>query len=118
MTRRKASRASFPRTQDGDAHVSSPVTDDRNVCPVCGYPDLEEPPRSPVTSGGSYEICPSCGFQFGVTDDDEGFSYQEWRTQWIQRGMPWDSEEIRPPPQGWDPARQLANLEDAEKGTF
>ena len=47
------------------------------TCPVCGYPELEEPPRSPRTGGGSYEICPSCGFQFGVTDDDKGVSYEE-----------------------------------------
>ena len=36
------------------------------VCPACGYPDLTEPPWS--ESGGSFEICPSCGIQFGYTD--------------------------------------------------
>jgi hypothetical protein len=48
------------------------------VCPVCGYPGLEEDPR-PAIGGGSFEICPSCGFQFGVSDDDRGLTYQEWR---------------------------------------
>ena len=43
-------------------------------CPVCGYPKLEEAPRTQA-GGGSYEICPSCGFQFGVSDDDRGFTY-------------------------------------------
>lgn len=81
------------------------------LCPVCGYPELVEPPRSERTGGGSYEICPSCGFEFGVTDDDEGFSYEEWRRRWIARGMPWDSAAIRPAPVGWNPAQQLKNAE-------
>ncbi len=80
------------------------------VCPVCGYPGLEEPPRSERTGAGSYEICPSCGFQFGVTDDDEGHSYDEWRRRWIQRGMPWDSEPLRAAPEAWDPAEQVGRL--------
>lgn len=78
-------------------------------CPVCGYPGLEEPPRS-SSGGGSYEICPSCGFEFGVTDDDLGFSYDEWRERWIAAGMPWDSAGIEPPPAGWDPKKQLEEL--------
>lgn len=75
-------------------------------CPVCGFPGLEEPPRS-NSGGGSYEICPSCGFEFGVTDDDRGFSYEAWRKRWIDQGMPWRDEGISDPPAGWDPADQL-----------
>ncbi len=43
-----------------------------NMCPVCGYKNLYEPAYQPTPKGnlGSYEICPSCGFQFGVTDDE------------------------------------------------
>jgi predicted RNA-binding Zn-ribbon protein involved in translation (DUF1610 family) len=88
------------------------TTASRHRCPVCGYPDLEEPPRSSVTGGASYEICPSCGFQFGVTDDDLCVSYEEWRRRWVERGMPWDSAGIRPQPQGWDPPRQLQSLQE------
>jgi len=79
------------------------------VCPVCGYPGLEDPPRTPGC-GGSYEICPSCGFEYGYTDEDQGYSYEDWRIRWIQRGMPWDSDGIQPRPIGWDPAKQLADL--------
>ena len=43
------------------------------LCPVCGYPELEEVPRT-HDGGGSYEICPSCSFQFGVSDDDKHYS--------------------------------------------
>lgn len=77
-----------------------------HTCPVCGYPALAEPPRS-RSGGGSYEICPSCGFEFGVTDDDRGFSYTAWRQRWVDSGMPWASEGIEPPPAGWDPGAQL-----------
>jgi hypothetical protein len=79
------------------------------ACPVCGYVGLTEPPRSDA-GGGSYEICWSCGFEFGVTDDDLGFSYDEWRTRWVGRGMPWDSAALRPPPVDWNPKRQLEDL--------
>ena len=80
------------------------------TCPACGYPGLTEAPRSPTTGAGSYEICPSCGFEFGVTDDDQGFSYEQWRQRWVERGMPWDSAGIEPPPNGWDPSAQLQRL--------
>ncbi len=39
------------------------------TCPVCGYPCLTERPRLPRSGGGWFEICPSCGSQFGLTDD-------------------------------------------------
>jgi hypothetical protein len=81
---------------------------DHFTCPVCGYPDLSEQPRD--ESGGSYEICRSCGFEFGVTDDDRGYTYDAWRERWIALGMPWDSEGIEPPPPNWDPCAQLEQV--------
>ena len=80
-------------------------------CPACGYPALDEPPRT-ASGGGSYEICSSCGFEYGVTDDDRGFTYAQWRELWISRGMPWDSQGIEPAPPDWDPVAQLASLQD------
>jgi hypothetical protein len=68
---------------------------------------LREPPRS-KRSGGSFEICPSCGFQFGVTDDDQGLSYEQWRKTWRDGGMKWSSQ--RTPPADWDPSAQLARV--------
>jgi hypothetical protein len=79
-------------------------------CPCCGFPALHEPPRS-NTGSGSYEICPSCGFQFGVSDDDDGFTYEKWRALWEKRGSPWSSKGITPPP-GWNAKPQLAGLKD------
>ena len=76
-------------------------------CPVCGYAKLKEPPRTKA-GGGSFEICPSCGFQFGVSDDDRGFSYADWRTKWRKEGMPWSSKASVPP--DWDPIAQMESL--------
>jgi hypothetical protein len=77
------------------------------MCPVCGYSKLKEAPRS-HECGGSYEICPSCGFQFGVSDDDRGFTYEKWRQKWKDAGMKWSSE--RKIPRGLNPTTQLARV--------
>ena len=79
-------------------------------CPVCGYPGLTEAPRG-EEGGASYEICPSCGFQFGVSDDAEGHTYETWRRRWVAAGMPWTSQGIRRP-RGWDPVAQLRSLDE------
>jgi len=78
------------------------------ICPVCGYGGLNEEPRPPG-GGGSFEICRSCGFQFGVSDDDRGFSYEAWRKSWIEGGMVWN-EGRSIPPTGWNPLEQLEKL--------
>lgn len=85
-------------------------------CPVCGFPSLQAPPRI-GGGGGSYEICPSCGFQFGVSDEDAGITFAKWREQWKKRGSLWSSRGIRAP-RDWDAKAQLATLRTAgEKKT-
>lgn len=76
-------------------------------CPVCGYPKLTEVPHTHA-GGGSYEICPSCGFQFGVSDDDAGFTYEQWREKWRNAGMKWSSNQKAPV--DWDPEAQLKTI--------
>jgi hypothetical protein len=80
-------------------------------CPVCGYLGLVDPARS-REGFASYEICPSCGFEFGVSDDDLGVSYGQWRAEWVADGMQWWSSG-RPAPADWDPRRQLRELADS-----
>ena len=75
------------------------------TCPVCGYPELTRDPNYIA----SFEICTSCWFQFRITDDDEGYSYAQWRQKWIDGGMVWRNG-ISAPPAGWDPVKQLLNL--------
>lgn len=84
-----------------------------HTCPACGWPALREPPRS-RSGGGSYEICPSCGFEFGVTDDDLQIAPKAWREAWVAGGCRWNSRH-RLPPAGWDPVAQLARLKPRPK---
>jgi hypothetical protein len=79
-------------------------------CPVCGFVGLHGPARS-ASGGGSYEFCPSCDFEFGVTDDDLGYTDDDWRQKWIAEGTPWCSKS-RPQPSGWNPVGQLRNLRE------
>ena len=84
-----------------------------HTCPVCQNPSLKEPPRS-KSGGGSYEICPSCGFQFGVDDDDRGISHEKWRADWLKRGAPWSSSGIKAP-KGWKGQTQAAAAAPVKK---
>ena len=79
----------------------------KHTCPVCGFPKLTDAPRR-QSGGGSFEICPSCGFQFGVSDDDEGFTHAQWRALWKKNGMKWSSTSA--PPKNWAAAAQLKSL--------
>jgi hypothetical protein len=76
-------------------------------CPVCGYPDLAEPPRD-ETGLSTFTICPSCGTEFGY--DDATLSHQALRDAWKNSGMKWWSAGCKPPP-GWDPVVQVARVE-------
>ncbi len=75
------------------------------TCPVCGWPELQESPRSP-TGAASFELCPCCGFEFGYDDDDQGVTYEEARARWIAGGMKWWST-TRSAPEDWDPVKQI-----------
>ncbi len=56
-------------------------------CPVCGF-DLGFVPAD------SFEICPSCGIQFGYNDatpggaEDQRNIYSQWRRRWIDTACP------------------------------
>ena len=77
----------------------------KHICPVCGWPELHDPPRN-TEGGASFEICPSCGFEFGFDDDAQGLTYEAARAEWIEGGMQWWSAS-RPCPEGWSAAAQL-----------
>lgn len=70
-----------------------------NLCPVCGY-QMDDPPCD-------YNICPSCGTEFGVHDVNS--SIQELRQMWIMTGPRWWSTTDQQP-SGWNPFTQLARL--------
>lgn len=85
-------------------------------CPVCGFRGLAEPPWN--GDSGSFEICPSCGVQFGYSDAAGGDldrrleAYRSLRARWIDGGMQWHFGAIESPPEAWDPAEQLRRLDD------
>ena len=91
----------FDVVNDGSEHF----------CPVCGYSHLAEEVVS--ADGWSYEICPSCGFQFGV-DNENGITYEAWRESWVKGGMKWWDDSICHP-QNWDPIKQLSSISEKRK---
>ncbi len=71
----------------------------QNLCYVCGY-EMDEPPSE-------YNICPSCGTEFGVNDANA--SVEELREAWIETGPKWWSD-TDPKPPNWNPFEQLARI--------
>jgi hypothetical protein len=68
------------------------------MCPVCGYPDLEDKPIN-------HEICPCCGSQFGY--DDYLKTHAELRQEWLDGGAKWFL--VGYEPYGWNAYIQLQN---------
>ena len=52
------------------------------TCPICFYNNLD---FNPLLK--NYDICPSCGTEFG--NDDEQFTYDQLRRVWIDGGCKW-----------------------------
>lgn len=86
------------------------------LCPVCGFDGLDDPPW--LDDSPSDEICPSCGIQFGYDDAAGGDIgerrrvYDAWRARWLSAGCPWTSRGREPPP-SWDPHEQLRRVAPA-----
>lgn len=58
------------------------------MCPVCDYDKLTDPPTD-------FEICPSCGTEFGYTDHTK--THAELRAEWIKGGRKWWSRHTKQP---------------------
>ena len=83
-------------------------------CPVCGYPGLSEEPWGPTGDQPSYEICPSCGTEFGYQDFATDLTkrrerHRVLRAEWIRAGRPRDDFESYKTPAEleWDPTQEL-----------
>jgi hypothetical protein len=75
-----------------------------NMCPVCLFPSLDEPSHD-SDGFGSFEICKSCGTQFGY--DDANTSWLELRKRWIDAGLKWWCEAAgNPRPANWNPEKE------------
>lgn len=82
------------------------------ICPVCGYPELEE---DASTSYHTYEICPCCFSQSGFDLFPEfPETIIELRIAWIKDGAKWQSKILKkygflcdPIPKDWDAIGQM-----------
>lgn len=89
----------------------------QHFCPACGLP-LDFAPWD--WDLASFEICPSCGIQFGYTDAAGGAwkkrqeVYSSWRAKWVKEGMPWRGAG-QAPPKNWNPAEQVWRVEGRGK---
>ena len=86
----------------------------RNICLICGYDGLSKPAW--IDDSPSFEICPSCGTEFGYDDwvrvgERRAVRQGELREAWKAAGCPWWSQN-RPPPAGWDSGKQLKRIEE------
>lgn len=94
------------------------------ICPICGYPDLEEAPLNYIENetrfysynkgAPTYEICPCCGIEFGYGDYEK--SWEQIRKEWIESGYKWRHPKYKP--NNWDPKKQLQNLEKISKEPY
>jgi len=87
----------------------------KNICPICGFDKLLEPP-SDNFGNPSHEICPCCNFEYGFDDSSEGYSFDEYRSRWINDGFKFASEEDKPI--NWDKAYMSMQLENIKKVDF
>ena len=79
-----------------------------SVCAVCGYRHLASAQRT-TTGGASHEICPSCGFESGYSDDVQGITFEQWRATWVSQGLQWFSKGTSKP-KDWNPMRDIHSL--------
>ncbi|MBN9415514.1 MAG: hypothetical protein J0I12_08740 [Candidatus Eremiobacteraeota bacterium] len=73
-------------------------------CRVCGY-EPEEAPWGESGQQPTYQYCPCCNTQFGVTDAVFE-QIQAERKAWIEAGMPWRSKRYAQP-EDWNPLEQI-----------
>ena len=72
-----------------------------NLCPVCGYDDLED-------GAVSGEICSCCGTEFGYSDHLR--SHEQLRQRWINQKFACWWSPYTPMPSGWSAVLQLRNI--------
>lgn len=71
-------------------------------CPVCGYGQMTEPPEN-------YNICPSCGTEFGYHDLSK--SHRDLRNKWLADGAKWFSFATPQPDIYWNGFLQVTSAD-------
>jgi hypothetical protein len=76
---------------------------EKYICPVCGYPELTDPPYDAYQCP-SFDICPCCGCEFGYHDaTPQAKEYH--RRKWVKSGGSWSEPKLKPA--NWDLREQL-----------
>jgi predicted RNA-binding Zn-ribbon protein involved in translation (DUF1610 family) len=65
------------------------------TCPVCGFPEFDQPAWNPDNGIPSFEICPSCGCEFGYHDATSQ-AKEKYRRNWVKQGAPCFKPELKP----------------------
>ncbi len=82
---------------------------EKYLCPVCGFKSVS----SFYDDNGEFsavdDTCPSCGYQFGYTDLNSGYSFKEWRHKWISEGMVFKHLVVQMD-SDWDAKEQLEGI--------
>ena len=86
-----------------------------NICPVCGYDDLSEPPYDKYNEP-SYEICPCCGFEFGYDDFYKHYTFKDFREKWIKEGAKLFNKERFS--RNWNESEMIKQLKNIELVKF
>lgn len=80
----------------------------QKCCPACGLIFANQECRWPYSNGqGSFDICPCCNFEYAVSDDNYGHTFETWRWLWILNGARYLSSAS---PEDYDAAAQLTNI--------
>lgn len=77
------------------------------ICSVCGYDRL----RGPMYTDGIPDynlICACCGFQPGYDDLEQGYTFDEYRAEWLDEGAEWFDPKEKPAE--WNLQTQLKNI--------
>ncbi|MDD2516385.1 MAG: hypothetical protein PHO80_01995 [Candidatus Gracilibacteria bacterium] len=77
------------------------------ICNVCGFDELEEPLYY-EDGAPTFMICACCGFESGVADLDQGYSFESYRKKWLEKGTKWLLEDKKP--KDWDLKTQLKRI--------
>jgi hypothetical protein len=77
------------------------------ICPVCGYPDLEEPAWDINTGSPSFDICPCCGCEYGYEDAKPEGKMRHLQ-KWVKSGANWFESDLKPA--NWNLREQLLRV--------
>lgn len=101
----------LPPIESTDLRKCVVIMGKKYECPVCYYDKLEFEAYDSSDNLPSYEMCPCCGFQFGLDDyPNREEKIKKWRTNWFYNGGKWFSSSR--PPVNWNPLEQLSRISE------